>query len=241
MLACHLVQIEGMERLSKGVQQIVGGIHHVIDWPKADGLQRILHPFRGFLHRDASDGNAGVAGTSGCVLHVHFHRTAIVVHLEGGYIWFAELILAWLMVLEVCREVARHTVMGGRVDTVRGDVHLDHIVGLDAVICLGQCAHWHVRRQFDDARMASSDTDLVLGAEHSVRIHATELEFGDGGTFVAFVQLRTEGGDDGFDPCTAVSGAAHDLQGFALTNVDFRNMKVVGVRMRHAFQYFTHY
>ena len=59
--------------------------------------------------------------------------------------------------------------------------------------------------------MVGTDTDLVLGANHTVGLNATDLGSLDGKAFVTVVQFRTVHGYDHFLSGSHVRGTAYDL------------------------------
>ena len=95
-----------------------------------------------------------------------------------------------------------------------------------------------VGRENLDAGMVVADSELVLGADHSERLYATNLGLLD---LEVSREHGSDAGEENFLAGGHVRSAADNGQRLAGAVIDFRDMKMVGVRMRLALKHLGDY
>ena len=239
-VALDLAQVKAMHGLSGAQQYVVGDIDDVVDGTLAHGEQQVLEPLGTLLHLHAAHGKAGIAGAGLGVLDGDGDAAVDAVAGEvvnAGTVQMAVHAVA----LHPSRQVACHTVVRAAVNAVGGEVHLDEVVVLDAVVLGCGSAHHSVLGQDDDAVMAGAHTDFVLGANHAQRLLAAHLAALDGEFLVAVIEFGAQGGDDDLLAGGHVGSTAHDLDGgIAVAQVNGGDVQVVTVGVVDAGHYLSH-
>ena len=121
--------------------------------------------------------------------------------------------------------------MRRRVHPVRSDIHLQDIITLYIIIIFRQCTDNRVSRQYDNTGMIGSDTDLILGANHAIRLNPADLRLLDRETLVAIIQFRPVNSDNHLLACRHVRSATNNLQWRLATHIHRRDMQMIGIRM----------
>ncbi len=172
--AFNLVGIEAVHRLTVSVKDIIGDVHDVINRTQANCLQFILKPFRAFLHRNVAYYDSRITRASLGVFYHYINVQFVIVHrksfhrraFQGSFV---------SVLNQPSIQVTCHTVVRTSIRTVGRNVHFQHIIALDIVIILRQCAWHNVIGQHDNTFMTGTDADFVFGANHSVRFYTPKL------------------------------------------------------------------
>ena len=223
LISLNLSGIERMQGLSQLMQDEIGDIDHVINRTQANHTQPVLQPFRALLNRHALDRHARVTQASLFVLDNHLNGRCLIVDLEGLNRRQPQCRrLAGL--LQISGQVASDTIMRRRVHPVRSDIHLQDIITLYIIIIFRQCTDNRVSRQYDNTGMIGSDTDLILGANHAIRLNPADLRLLDRETLVAIIQFRPVNSDNHLLACRHVRSATNNLQWRLATHIHRRDM-----------------
>ena len=141
------------------------------------------------------------------------------------------------VLLEPCIQVAGNAPVRQGIGTVGSNVHLDEPVALQMVVLCGRSTHDSILRQYDDTVMRRTDAYLVLSANHTKRLNATELRLLNDELLVAIVEHTAQVGYYYFQTCCHIGGTTDNLLGFTLAKVYRRHMQMVGVGMYLASQH----
>ena len=229
-----------MERLSETVKDIVGDIDNVVDAAHADGLQALFEPVGALFHLHSAYGHSAVAGSALLVEHLHLHGAVGAV---GGECICRRIVQVGMveMAVEVCGQIACHTVVACGVDAVGGEVHLHHPVAFEVEIFSGggtglRCALF---RDDDDAVVGGAHSDLVLGAYHAERFHTAYFGFLYLERFFSAVESGAHGGYHYSLSCGHVGRAAYYLGRLSVAEVYGGHMQVVTVGVLHTSEHLS--
>ena len=90
--------------------------------------------------------------------------------------------------------------------------------------------------------MVGTDAELILGANHTVALHTAYLGFLDlERGAVRGRQVGAHGCHQHFLAGSHVRRTANHLQQFGFADIEFRDVQMVGVGMRHALHHFRHH
>ena len=95
------------------------------------------------------------------------------------------------MCLVIGVEVSRYSVVRSRIRPVWCYIYLDDRIVLHMVVLGSGHAYRRIGRQYDDTGMVSSDTNLILRADHSPAVLAAKLTFLDRKALIAIIQHRS--------------------------------------------------
>ena len=128
------------------------------------------------------------------------------------------------------------------IDAVGRQTDADQVVVLDMQILLGRHPDRRIGGQLHDTVVRRADPQLVLGAEHSERLHAADLAALDLERLVASfgVEHGTHRCAEHFESLAAVGGAADDPQGLRSAHVDRRYVQMIRIGMLLAGEHFAH-
>ena len=138
-------------------------------------------------------------------------------------------------------EVAGHTVVRAGIRTVGGDIHLEHVVALDVVVILGQRAGHRLSGEHDDAGMVRTDANLILRANHAVRLYAAQFRFLDGKALLTVIELGAQGRHNHLLSGSHIGCAAHNLYRFTGTEVHGGHVHMVGIGVCLAGEHLAHH
>ena len=109
------------------------------------------------------------------------------------------------------------------------------------MIILGSgLSYGSVLRQHNDAVVALSHSNLVLGTNHAVRLDTAQLRFFDNKLLVAVIKHAAQIGYDNLLASSHVRSATDNLLRFALTKVDGGYMQVVRIGVHLASQHLAY-
>ena len=154
-----------MERLSELEEHEVGYVHDVVDRVESDRAEVLLEPLRRRSDLDSADGNSGISRSAGVLFYLYRDGLAFAC-LEGRDVRIV-VFARDAVKLEICVDVPGDAYMRGGVHAVGRDLIFDHRVGLEVEEVLGVSADYRILRKHHDSVMGSTDSELVLGADHS--------------------------------------------------------------------------
>ena len=227
-----LVQVECVRGLPEFVQHIVGGVHHIVDGPRANGCEALHEPLGARPHLHAANHDAHVAGGELRVFQVHDDAARVARATEA---------------LRLRDRNVAHTDIGQREyrTSQRGDL-ASHSEMREQVRAIGQDIDDQSRvanGQRVEERRAGRDVDVELHdavvlfakpefprrAEHAVGRLSADLALLD---LDAVGQQRARG-REGIELSRGnVWRAAHHVEQLAGAHVHLGDVQVVRVRMR---------
>ena len=241
LLAFHLGKVEAVQRLSETEQNEVGDIHDVVDRALAYSCEAVFEPLRAFLHLHVADSDTRVAWTRLSVLHSHLHGTVGTVALVGSHVGAMCSHIQVAVGIEPCGKVACHAIVRSGIDAVGSEIHLQHIVVGHVVVFAGRRTGLHIERQLNDSGVRSAHANLVLGANHTERLHAAYFRLLDCKFLVAIIELSAHGGNYHVLSGSHIGCATHNLSGYAVAEVNGGDVQVVAVGVLHAGEHFAHH
>ena len=140
---------------------------------------------------------------------------------------------------EVSIEVTRHAVVAARIRAVGSDIHFDDKVALQVVVTRCGQSHLSILGQHDDAVVACSHSDFILGTNHSITLDATQFTLFDGKTLIPIIELAAQGSHHDLLSCRHIGSSAHNLHRFTLSQIDRCHVHVVAVGVRLARKHLT--
>ena len=162
-----------MQRLTELEEHEVGYVDNVVDWIESDALELVPEPLWRLSHLHPAYGESTVPWCTTRVIHPDIQAAALA---------FAERIHARAhefardaIVAEVRIQVAGHTPVGGGVNPVGRDFIFDDGAGLQFEVFLRRGADHRVFREHHNALVAASDSELILGANHTEGLHSPDL------------------------------------------------------------------
>ena len=221
------------------VEHEVGDVHDIVDRALADGHQPLLEPVGRRVYLHVLQGNADIAGRQvGCL---DDHRNGLScagnkrAHV-GQRPRHGDVVLHAIRI-----QVARHANVAGAVHAVRRQADFEERVFLQLQLRAGRRADDGTGIEHHDARVVISDAELVFRADHAVALDAADLGFLDL-EFRAVVgrEFCPDGSHQDLLALRHVGGAADHLQQLRRSRVEFGDVQVVGIGMRHAFHHFRH-
>ena len=225
-----------MKRLSYLEEDEVGDVDDVVDGIVTDGDEFLLEPFRRRADLDALDGDPGITGSALGVEHLHGYALSCPL-AESGDVGHVE--LARNTVEPQPRiEVAGDADVRRCIHAVGCDLILDHGFGLEVQVVLGGSADDGIGLEHHDAGMVFADAELVSRADHAERLNAADLGFLD---LEIAGKDGAEGGEKDLLAGGDIGSTADHGDRLAVTGVHLRDVQVIGVRMRFAFEHFGHH
>ena len=238
MMPLDHVRIKAVHRLAVGHHDVIGNIDNVVDRAQTDDIQFVLQPLRAFLHLAVGYAQTGIAPAGIRILNGHIDRKVVVVNPEGTAVRTMKRCLVTVL-RQPGIEVTGHTVMAQRIRTVGRDVYVDQPVAVQMIILGGRLSDRCILRQYDDAVMARTDADFILGTDHTEALHTTQLALLDGEFLVAVIEHAAQISHNDFLSCSHIRCTTHNLLRFALAEVDGCHVEMVRVGLRLTGQHFA--
>ena len=203
-----------MHRLSVSVKYVVSDVNDIVYRTNADKTKLVLQPFGTFFNGNVLDSHTSITRTRFGVFYHYIDIHIMVVYLKLACFRTMQRCLITVL-YQPCIQVASYTVVRASVGTVRSDVHFEHIVALNVIIILGQCAWNYILRKYDDTVMAGAYTDFVFCTNHSVRLYATQFRLLDCKALVAIIKFSAKSSNYHLLSGCHISGSTNNLHGFA--------------------------
>ena len=227
-----------MQGLSQLEKHEIGDVHQVVFGGNARSPQAVLHPFGRRAYLTILDRNTRIARCGFAVFHLHVDLQIVVIDGESAHVGPLQLD-GLALAFKIGRQITCHADMRRRVDAVGSQSDADDIVVFQLQVLPGRLADFRVGRQLHDARMRSSDTQFVLGAEHPERLHAPDLAALDLELLLAAVGVehRTHRSAKDLETLPTVGSTADDLQRSLAAYIHRRQMQMVRIGMIRAGQH----
>ena len=237
-----LTGVEGVQRLAELEENVVGDVHQIVFGMNARRTQRVLHPVGRRADLAARDRHARIAGRGLRVFDRDADLQRMIVDRERRHVGPQHPCLRIALSAQIGRQIARHADMRSCIDAVGRQTDADQVVVLDMQILLGRHPDRRIGGQLHDTVVRRADPQLVLGAEHSERLHAADLAALDLERLVASfgVEHGTHRCAEHFESLAAVGGAADDPQGLRSAHVDRRYVQMIRIGMLLAGEHFAH-
>ena len=233
------VCIEAVQWLTVCHHNVVSDIHDIVDWTQADDVQLILQPLRTFLHLTTGDAYTGITLASLSILDFNIDRKILVVYHKPIARRAMQTCLVAIL-LQPGIQVAGYTPVTERISTVGCDIDLDEPVALQVIILSSRLTYRSIFREYDDAVVRSTYTNLIFSTNHTQTLYTAELALLNGKTLVAVVEHAAQISNDDLLTCSNIRSTTDNLLRFTLAQVNGCNMEVIAVRMRLACQHFTY-
>ena len=162
-----------MKRLSYLVKYEVGDINDIVYRSESDSKEFLLQPLRRCCNLYTLDGGTCISWSSVC--SKNFYGNCLTFSLDKCRN-VRNIELAWDIVMsEICVEVASYTDVRCRIHTVCCKADFNKCICSKSKIILGRSSYDGIRIENHDTVMRLTDTKLILCADHSERLHTTNL------------------------------------------------------------------
>ena len=222
------------------MQNKVRHIDHIVDRTQANRTQTVLHPFRTLLDCHTLDGHTRIAQASLRVLYLHRNTGSRIIDLESLHRRSLQL-SRFASLLQVSSQITSHPIVRSSIHPVRGNIDLQYEVTLYIIIFFGRSSHNRLGRQDDDTGMVCTNTNLILGTNHTIRLHTTDLRTFDGKTVVPIIQFSTVHSHYDLLSGSHIGCSTHNLQRCFTPYIDRCDVQMVRIGVLHTGQHFANH
>ena len=207
----------------------------------ARSAQIVLHPLWRWANLTALNSHTSIARASLRINNLHVNCKVSILNSKLIYARHLKLCVLTLT-LKICYKVTRNTDMRCSIYTVRGKADCDKEIILNMIVLACRGADNSILRQLDNTLVASTNAQLILRAEHTQRLNATNLATLNLKALLSTnrIEHSTNGCAHNLKTLTAVSSAADNTERSLSAYIDSSNVEVVRIWMILTSEHLTH-